>query len=389
MLSVLRRTRKSLTAVALILSALVISACAAGGPGPGGGRLGETVNVALLVPSGSGQAADDVLALGLENAARLAMADLGGEGIILTVYPTAGRPDQAAAMAAQAVAGGAQIILGPVYAQEAKAAGAAVAGSGVNLLAFSNNTDVAGNNVFVLGPTFQNTARRLLVHAYAQGLSRIMIVHDQTPAGEVGRQAIARGAALAGASVVATGSYEFSQNGVVSAIQGLVASARDTGAQAVFLTADTAGALPLVSQLLSEGGLDPATTRYIGLTRWDIPEATLSFPGLQGGWFALPDPVLFAQFEARYEAAYGQAPHPIAGLGYDGIAAIGALMQAGGEGGLSVGALTQAAGFAGVSGMFRLLPDGTNERALAVAEVQNAAPVIVSPAPRAFSRAGF
>ena len=89
----------------------------------------------------------------LENAARMAIADLGNSQIDLRVYKTAGQPNQAAAMATQAVNEGAQIILGPVFAQEANAAGVAVAGSGVNVLAFSNNPDIAGNNVFVLGPT--------------------------------------------------------------------------------------------------------------------------------------------------------------------------------------------------------------------------------------------
>jgi hypothetical protein len=37
------------------------------------------------------------------------------------------------------VAEGAQVILGPVFAQEANAAGVAVAASGVNVLSFSNN----------------------------------------------------------------------------------------------------------------------------------------------------------------------------------------------------------------------------------------------------------
>ena len=140
---------------------------------------------------------------------------------------------------------------------------------------------------------------------------------------------------------------------------------------------------------MSEAGLDPATTRYIGLTRWDIPQATLSLPGVQSGWFALPDPALFQQFQSRYATAYGEPPHPIAGLAYDGIAAVGALMKRGGEGGLSSAALSQGAGFVGVNGIFRLLPDGTNERGLAVAEIQNAQMVIVSPAPRAFGGAGF
>ena len=374
----------------LAASAFALAACVSTGtPQATGPITGDMVTVALLVPGGSGQASDELLAKGLENAARLAMADLGGDRITLKVYNTAGQPAQAAAMATQAVAEWAQLILGPVFAQEANAAGIAISGTGVNVLSFSNNPDIAGNNVFILGPTFLNTAKRLAGFAVAQGKGNIMIVQDQNTAGDLGRAAIERGVAVAGGAVVATGSYEFSQNGVVSAVPGIVASARSSGAQAVFLTADTAGALPLITQLLMEGGLDPATTRYIGLTRWDIPQATLALPGVQGGWFALPDPALFQQFQSRYAASYGEPPHPIAGLAYDGMAAVGALLKRGGDNTLSAAALTQGAGYVGVNGIFRLLADGTNERGLAVAQIQNAQMVIVSPAPRAFGGAGF
>ena len=112
-------------------------------------------------------------------------------------------------------------------------------------------------------------------------------------------------------------------------------------------------------------------------------------PGLQGGWFALPDPGLAAQFNARFMAAYGEQPHPIAGLAYDGIAAIGALAKSGRADALGAAALTQGSGFAGVGGVFRLLPDGTNERGLAVAQIQNAQVVVIDPAPRSFAGAGF
>ena len=391
MLSLLSRARKSLSAAALVLSSLVLAACvnSGGAPTASGPALGDTVTVALLVPGGSGQASDELLAKGLENATRLAMADLGGQSIILKVYNTAGQPAQAAAMATQAVSEGAQVILGPVFAQEANAAGVALSGTNVNVLSFSNNPDIAGNNVFILGPTFLNTAKRLAGFAVRQGKGSVMIVYDQNPAGDLGKAAIERGFAVAGGSVVGAASYEFSQNGVVSAVPGIVAAAKSAGASSVFLTADTAGALPLISQLLGEAGLDPTVTQYIGLTRWDIPEATLALPGVQGGWFALPDPALYQQFQTRYSTAYGEPPHPIAGLAYDGIAAIGALMKRGGPGGLSAAALTQGAGYVGVNGIFRFLPDGTNERGLAVAQIQNAQMVIMSPAPRAFGGAGY
>ena len=96
-----------------------------------------------------------------------------------------------------------------------------------------------------------------------------------------------------------------------------------------------------------------------------------------------------AQFRSRFEAANGTAPHALAGLAYDGIAAIGALAAQGRPGGLSRAALTQGQGFQGTAGIFRLLPNGTNQRGLAVATVRNNQVVIVDPAPSSFAGAGF
>jgi ABC-type branched-subunit amino acid transport system substrate-binding protein len=388
MLSVLTRARKSLGFFCAAVAAFAISACVpASGPSLSAGS--GHVQIALLTPSGSGQASDELLARSLENAARMAISDLGGTQIDLRVYGTAGQPAQAAAMASKAVAEGAQIILGPVFAQEANAAGLAVAASGVNVLAFSNNTDIAGNNVFVLGPTFDNTAARLAAFSVRQGKANIMIVHDKNTAGELGRAAIQRGVSIAGGTVVATGSYEFSQNGVVSAAPVIAANARSAGAQAIFMTADTAGALPLISQLLADNGMGPSVTQFIGLTRWDIPAATLALPGVQGGWFAMPDPALYAQYQARYQASFSEPPHPISGLAYDGVAAIGALLRNAGPGPIRAASLTQGAGFVGVNGIFRLRADGTNERGLAIAQIQNGQAVVIEAAPRSFGGAGF
>lgn len=391
MLSVFNLARKSLGRLGAVLIAGVLTACSPVATTSGGPSLDTqgAVPVALLVPAGSGQAGDELLARSLQNAARLAISDLGAVKIDLRVYPTAGQPGQAQAMALKAVDEGALIILGPVFAQEANAVGVAVAGQGINVLSFSNNTDIAGGNVFVLGPTFRNTADRLASYAVRSGKSRIMVVHDQNPAGEIGRAAIQQGVARAGGSVVAVSGYEFSQNGIVNAVPGIAATARSSGAQALFLTADTAGALPLLTQLLRENSVDPEVTKFIGLTRWDIPAATMALPGVQGGWFALPDPALYQQYQARYQAAFGEPPHPISGLAYDGIAAIGALVKRGQSNALTGAALTQGSGFVGVNGIFRLRGDGTNERGLAVAQISNNQMMVIDPAPRSFGGAGF
>lgn len=386
MISGLSGTRRAVLRGACALGLLALAACNAGPIGSGGP--GGTVNVALLVPSGSGQAGDDLLAQNLENAARLAIADLDGVKVNLHVYPTGASPEAAATAATQAVNDGAQVILGPVYAQAANAAGRAVAGRGVNLLAFSNNADVAGHNVFILGQTFGDTADRLVRYAVSQGKTQIAVVHDQTTAGDAGFQAIAAAIQADGATMATEATYPFSQQGVISAIPGIAGQVKTSGAEAVFYTADTAGALPLVTQLMSENGVDPTVTQYIGLTRWDIPAGTLALPGVQHGWFALPDPALSGQFAARYKAAYGAGPLPIAGLAYDGIAAVGALVKEGGPDPLSAAALTQPSGFVGVGGIFRFRPDGTVQRGLAVAQIINSQVSVIDPAPRSFGGAG-
>lgn len=369
------------------ISALAVAACGQM-PLPGGGPT-RTVKVALLVPSGSGQNSDELLATNLENAAKLAISDLDGVKVDLAVYPTKGAPDSAAAAATQAANEGAQIILGPVYAANADAAGKAVAARGINVLSFSNNAAVAGNNVFVLGQTFADTANRLVQYAVSQGKANIAIVHDETPAGRIGQTAISDAIQSNGASVAMDAGYPYSQQGVVKTIPDVAAQVKASGAQAVFFTATTAGALPLVTQLMTENGVDPAVTQFIGLTRWDIPPTTLALPGVQHGWFALPDPTLTSQFSSRYQGAYGSAPIAIAGLAYDGIAAIGALVKQGGANPLGASALTQPQGFVGVNGIFRFRSDHTVQRGLAIAQINNNQVSVIDPALRSFGGAGF
>ncbi|WP_171130830.1 MULTISPECIES: penicillin-binding protein activator [unclassified Ruegeria] len=390
MFTVCNPVRKLARFATVLAAAAVLAACEPGGFGGGPSiNTSEPVPVALLVPSGSPQSGDAELARSLENAARLAMSDLPNVLIDLRVYDTAGSANTAAAVAQQAVADGAKIILGPVYAQAANSAGLAVLNNNVNVLSFSNNTSIAGGNVYVLGPTFQNTADRLVSYAGRQGKSSAVIVSSNDAAGQQAQSAIASALGSSPVANAGTVNFERSQQGVIDSIPTVKATVDANNADAMFLTATTAGALPLFSQLLPEAGVSPATTQYIGLTRWDIPAQTLELPGVQGGWFALPDPAKAQAYRQRYNNTYGEAPHPISGLAYDGIAAIGALVSQGNSNALSGAALTQGAGFQGVGGIFRLLPNGTNQRGLAVATIQNKQVVVIDPAPQSFSGAGF
>ncbi len=386
--SVLRKLRAG---VALIAALFVLAACQTGLPTGAGATItpGAPVPVALLVPHGSANANEQKLARDLENAARLAVADLSGVQIDLRVYGTAGNAGQAQQAALRAVDEGAKIIVGPLHAESANAVSVAVAPKGVNVLAFSNNPTIAGGNLFVLGQTFQDTANRLARYAVGQGKSRILTVHSNNLAGELGRQAIQQAIAANGGSQAGTVGYAFSEQSVIAAVPAIRTAAEQNSADAIFLDANSAGALPLFSQMLPEAGLSPENVQYIGLSRWDTPPQTRDLPGVQGGWFAMPDPQRVAQFISRFQTANGASPHPLAGLSYDAIAAIGALAQTGQSDAFSRGRLTQSAGFAGVNGIFRFLPNGTTQRGLAIATIQNRQIVVISPAPGSFAGSGF
>ena len=183
--------------------------------------------------------------------------------------------------------------------------------------------------------------------------------------------------------------FEFSQEGVVAAIPLIRAAVEIEEADTILLTSTTAGALGLLVQLLPEAGIDPAKVQYAGLARWDVPAQTLALSGVQGGLFALPDYARAQSFSTRYEEKYSSKPHQLAGLAYDGVAAIGALVARGTNNALGAAALTQTAGFEGVDGIFRLRKDGTNERGLAVATIQDKQVVILDPAPAAFEFFSF
>jgi ABC-type branched-subunit amino acid transport system substrate-binding protein len=389
MFSAFSRLSNPLRMAALGVAALVLAGCQVGGPtlnrGPALG--GQTVEVAMLLPLSSQQGGDAIIARSLENAARIAASEQTGVTLDIRVYDTGGNPAQAASAAQRAVQEGADVILGPLRSEAAAAVGVAVANSGVAVLSFSNNTEVAGGNVFVLGQTFQNTANRIVSYAARQGAGNIVLVHASNLAGEVARDAVRSAAARSGATVAAAIPYEFSQTGVINTVPQVVEAVRSTGANAVLLASDSAGALPFFAQLLPENGLDTQAVRVLGLTRWDVPPQTLEFAGLQGGWFTVPDPGAISTFEARYAASYGAPPHPIASLAYDGMRAIAE--TAAGTGRVGPADLAGSPGFQGANGVFRLLANGTNERALAIAQVIDNQVAIVDPAPRSLGGAGL
>ena len=385
--------RRPLMRAGAALSVMALAACEPiGAGGPDTGRSidpSKPVQVALLVPGGTGSGDLDWLARSLTNSAKMAASDAQGATIDLQVYNAGSDPATAVARANEAVANGAQIILGPLFADSANAVGSAVAAQGVNVLSFSNNTDIAGGNVFVLGNTFDNIADRLVAHSVKNGKRRILLLAEDDAAGQVGARAIERAIQRNRATLAGTATHPVSQSGIDGIIPNVATAAGSGNVDAIFMTANQGAVLPYLTDKLYGAGISSATLQLMGLTRWDQPAARMQLPGVQGGWFAIPDNARKAQFDQRYRSAYGEAPHELGSLAYDGVAAIAAQIRSGNRNALTTSGLTQNAGFNGISGAFRLRRDGSNQRALAIATIRNNQMVIIDPAPKSFGGFGF
>ncbi|MGH6833709.1 MAG: ABC transporter substrate-binding protein, partial [Methyloceanibacter sp.] len=112
--------------LASLAVAMLFAACGApggGGGGPGPGITGSTgtVKVALLLPitaSGSTPA----VAKALKQAAELALFDFDNPNVTLVPKDTKGTPDGARLAAESALQDGAELIIGPLFAQEVSGA---------------------------------------------------------------------------------------------------------------------------------------------------------------------------------------------------------------------------------------------------------------------------
>lgn len=349
------------------------------------------VKVALLVPSTSSDGRARMEAQGIADAARLAQRDLGDARLDVAVYDTRGDAAGAAEAARKAIADGAALILGPGPSpQTPKPPGGAAEGAGLNVISFSTTEGVAGGNVWLIGMLAQSEADRIVSYAAAQGNRAIGLFYPDTAYGATARDAVLRAASRAGASVVATGSYNRSFEGIQAAGKTYAEQHKASGATAVVLPEEGQG-LRTAAAFLDYYGVSPRSGKFLGLGTWDDPITTKE-PALRGGWFPAPEPGKMNEFAQRFQSAYGRAPSRLAPLGYDAVAAAGTLLREararGDETPFGADDITDPQGFIGVTGVFRFTRDGLNERGLAVLEVGQDGFTVIDPAPTVFGAPG-
>lgn len=342
------------------------------------------VRVALLLPFSHPDRNTRAGAQALQDAAQLAMFDMGARSMVLLPQDTGTTPESAAAAANAAIDKGAELILGPLLANDVRAVAPVARARGVPVIAFSTDRTVAGDGVFLLSFLPEQEVNRVVNLAISQGRRRFVALVPASPYGqrveEVFRVAVAQG----GAEVVAVQTYESFAQSLEPAVKSIEKLAFDS----IFLP-DGGLMLRSLGPILSVHGIDSRKVQFLGSRMWDDP-ATSREISLAGGWYALPPQEQRTNFNTRYQQLYGSRPPQIGSLAYDAVAL--AVTLANGRAGqrYTRATITDPNGFAGIDGIFRFRSDGKTERGLAVFEISQAGPpTIVSPAASTFQTPAF
>ncbi|MGE5546581.1 MAG: penicillin-binding protein activator [Solirubrobacterales bacterium] len=365
-------------------------------PAPLATDKGGEVRAALLVPL-SGQYASWGTAL--SNAAQLAMFEIADQRFNLIPLDTHGTAEGAAAAAQQAVAQGADIVLGPLFSPEVKAAAPVARDQAVPMLAFTTDRAAAGGGVYAMGILPGPQVERVVSFARTQGKNRFALLAPNSEYGRTVADALKAAVAANGAQLAKIEYYDPNaqdHSAVVrrftdydSRTRGRAKGSTDPVPPPPFdavLLPDSGTRLRTISALLTYYEVDPSEVKLLGTLLWDDPRLA-NEPALNGGWYAAPPTADHQAFETRYGKAFGPLPSQqvgnVASLAYDATA-LAAKLAHGGQADYSAAALTNPNGFAGVDGIFRLMPDGQAQRGLAVREIVRGGSREVSPAPAVF-----
>ncbi|NIA72001.1 penicillin-binding protein activator [Pelagibius litoralis] len=381
--------------------------------------LNAPVKIGLLLPLSGSRA---TVGQSILNAAQLALFDLAGDRFTLVVRDTAGTREGAVAAAESALAAEVSLILGPLFSTSVEAVKPLLAETDLPLITFSNNTDIADPQTFVMGVTPRTQVDRIVDYAVVQGVRRFAVLAPESPYGSSVvrsfQEAIFRngvelsrvvffdpGSPDISAEVRALSDYD--QRAAALKAQRRSLNARNDAAARRALARlrglETLGPpnfdgilipasgrqLLAVAPLLAYYDVDPDEVRFLGTALWDDPSLRKE-PSLKGSWFPAPPPALWRTFSNRYRQAYGRTPPRVASLGYDAVALAAVLdRRARNEGAFLIytaESITQPVGFSGIDGIFRFLPDGQVQRGLAILELQPDVFGEVDPAPQAFGQ---
>jgi ABC-type branched-subunit amino acid transport system substrate-binding protein len=363
----------------------------------------RTIKIGLLLPL-SGKHAD--LGQAMLQAAQLALFDMNYTNIELVPRDTNGTTSGARQAAKEALEDGALLLLGPIFSHAVKGAKPIAAQYGVPLLGFSTDWRVAGNGTFVMGVLPFAQAERMAEFAAQNNWRNIGIIAANSDYGNAvvdafKDKALSLGLNIAqetrfteGSTNISTEVREFARYDASKADKsGKPKDNLDAPApyDAIFVPVGGDQAKSLIN-LLAYYNLGTDRVAYMGTGLWD-DSSFYSEPAAQRAFYAAPAPEARASFENKYMSVYGTQAPRLVSIAYDATALAAVLADQGlartGRPDYTPQALLNPNGFSGIDGIFRFLPNGRIERALAVHQIGGMSTRVIAPAAKTFQMSNY
>ncbi|MBX7496068.1 penicillin-binding protein activator [Qipengyuania sp. 6B39] len=328
--------------------------------------------IALLVPM-SGDNAN--VGQAIANATTMALLDTNASNLRITTYDTAAGPEVAAR---QAVAEGNKLILGPLLGSNIPSVLSVARPADVPVISFSNDTNAAGPDVFIMGHIPEQSIARTVQYARGKGAQTFGILAPDGDYGVRAEEAMRRSVAAYGGTVVWTERYSRGNTSIVSAAERLKAQ----GGYDSVLIAEGARLSIQAAGTLKSGG---ASARLLGTELWSGESSITRAGSMNGAIFSAVSDNRYKRFVDSYETRFGGQPYRIATLGYDAVLLtlrVARDWKVGTD--FPIRELRSSDGFLGLDGAFRFQRSGVVERAMEVREVVGGKVVVVENAPGAF-----
>src|SRR6478752_4144974 len=314
--------------LSVIATGLLVAACTTqlggGGTAPPAGESAAAaqaadgqVRIALILPL-TAQGNAGLAAQSMKNAAEMALAEFKVSNVQLLVKDDGGSPQGAQGAAQQAISEGAEIIVGPLFAQSVSAVGQVARSRNIPVIAFSTDASVAARGVYLLSFLPETDVRRIVEFAVSRGKRSFAAVLPDNAYGTVVEAAFQQEVSRRGGRVLALEKYPPDANQTAEAVRRVAQAASQI--DSIFIP-DSPDTVPQVAQALAANGVDIKRVQLLGTGLWDDPRI-FSTAALEGGWYAAPESAGFRNFSARYRSRYGQDPVRTATLAYDAVALV-------------------------------------------------------------------
>ncbi len=382
----------------------------------------EPIRVALLLPLTSSSKNVETVAAAMSNAAQLAAFEAGDDRFLVILKDTKGTAEGASLAARESLTEGAEVILGPLFSESVEAVAAIARPVNVPMIAFSSDTKMAGDGVYLLSFPPEIEVARVTDYAIQQGYSRFGMLAPTDEYGSRVSNSFAEEVFVRGGTLVCEERYDRSPDAMLQPAKrlskcaaetvnlqsgGLLPRDRSSYDPEGRLQLGEPGASPILSQNLSGGGFEAVLmpeqgtllralapllpyydvnvkqVKLLGVSAWNNPRLTRE-PALNGGWFAAPDPALAKGFKQRYAKTFGGQPPRLASLAYDATLLTARLARNPINDRFTPFNIADPNGYLGADGLFRLTPDGKVERGLAILEIRSSGINVIDRAPESF-----